>query len=358
MRSTKIQTLLAIPTPPQRSEEWLRIRLSSANSSEYPKYENEYGERHKHLEHTTLSILDPSLPIQFAPTHSTSWGTNLEAIGGDIFRATTGLDFVELGSIAHPVHPRIRGSVDGVGEEADGKLFVLETKCHYTKFPGKTIMNVGYAKQVIQNMEIVDADHAYYNALRLLPSTTLDVTEEDMAREPSTGQPTQCYYVRYNRAEYVQSTFADDICGPLPLDERPISMVAVGLSSPNHNRWLGNIFDALDDTHSILSINGLYDMLLEKYIKWSTLSMTKEKGEGVRQWMETVMATVNREQYFACVYLKLDSHNIQYVGREHQYWEEHMLPIAEKWLEDMDKMTRMEAVDDFRHKGPIPSGVY
>lgn len=352
--------------PIQGSVAWLAQRQWSANSSEYSIYEDRYGMRKSHIRRVVNGRpSDTALPM--------SWGNLTEAVAGYLFTQTTGLTYRLIGSQPHPSNPHIRGSLDGFGLDGAGNLFVLETKSHFSKEPSRYIGDVGYGKQVVQNVEIADADYAFFNAVRLLPATTTDLSHRVRAHTLEAGFPRSCDFLRYNYAERLPT---------------PIHIIATVVTrSPNvdtaaweerfgESVWFGNLFDAITGEHETLRFLDVAQLVTARDITLTPIAHTCLVGESAGAWAEEVIRAVIGTTMgpevgsgvsedcigemhppmpvetppaappaplsalippspLGVAFFKVSSHNLQFVPRQREYWERYMRPVAEQYLRDL-----------------------
>jgi len=307
--------------PPQQSEEWFRQRRTSGNSSQYGDMFNVYGDREKCLK---SAAAEEGAKNAFP----TSWGTLLECVSGYLFTEVTSLPFRDIGSVSHPLYPRIRGSVDGYGLDREGNLFVLETKTPFSRIPSRDLDNVLYLYQMIQNMEIVDGDYALFNDVRLLPCTTDDICDPSIGRDPGSGAKRAASFRRHNLA--ARST---------------ITTVAASIhysDGSGGGNWIGNIFDAYTDQHSSLSFDIMRDLIVSRKIRLNPFTHTALIGEEVREWSEKVYSQTmegdNGADAIGCLFFKVDVHNIQRIDRPWGFWDTYLKPTALRWIEDIDRV--------------------
>jgi hypothetical protein len=67
--------------------------------------------------------------------------------------------------------------------------------------PTSALSDVTYLYQILQNIEVSDADYGIYNDVRLLPCASEDVFDRESARNPSNGGMVFCRYLKYNEAK-------------------------------------------------------------------------------------------------------------------------------------------------------------
>lgn len=332
--------------PPQRSQEWHDIRKKAGNSSQYGVMFNVRGDR----QHALRELAGRNNGSNGnKATLAMCWGTLFEVVSGYAFEVEMGLAYRETGSLPHPSFPRIRGSVDGYGVIPDSeKLFVLETKTPFSRIPSDAISDPLYFYQVIQNIEIIDADFGLFNDVRLLPCATEDLFDDDAGRDPKTGIPTICRYAKYGELVLPSVNVERDCIH--------ITMIAVAiygcLDTPSISHrieeegeermktpWYGNIFDALTDRHSTLSRHQLYRSIESLSISVIPVGHTSKKGEDAREWVEEMYDRVaGDEDAIGITFFKLDVHLIQVVPRESTFWRDHLLPVALRWVNDVDRV--------------------
>jgi len=341
--------------PPQHSPEWYATRMKSANASEYGRYEGYYQPRSECLLETCQQIRGTlSKPANLLM----SFGTTFEEISGYLFTQVTGFSYYAIGSLGHPLNDRIRGSLDGYGLDHLNRLFVLETKSHASQntFPGPSIGNPNYAKQVVQNIEIADADYALFNSTRLIPCTSDDVRDSMCGHSMIGGRLEVCRFSRYNLAD--PSTMAV-WKGETPLPSIHLIAISVSIRKSllprNEITSIGNPFDALTRRHPWMTQEMLEQYIISGSIRWKAFDHTHLIGpsEALDEWIEKCelakknvddhppeVARVADRQDDDCVcgvaYMKVSSHNIQAVPRQKEYWETYLRPVSEAWIRDLD----------------------
>jgi hypothetical protein len=364
-----ILSSISATLPPQHSDEWYRVRMTSANSSEYGKYDptpDSYSFTHSRIsseesqgsqgretshigtqsetklvrevsEFRRRTLVDAAelyrVQGRSTATIATSFGNTFEDASGYLFSRITGLDYYPIGSMAHPSNPRIRGSLDGYGIDGDGKLFVLETKSHYSLDPSSRITNLDYLRQVIQNIEIANADYAFYNATRLLPCPT-DCLYDERECYDMRGSPHLARFRRFNLAE-------GDETRVVALELRPNTLNPTSPLPPpllDISEWMGNPFDALDRSHPLITHSLLETIIREFHFSWDPFAATALSGAELcaSGWVDEVTTRARMDGCLGCAFMKVDLHNIQRIGRQRAYWEKRMRPMAEAWVHDLD----------------------
>lgn len=361
MSSSEIQKFKSISklrqsSPEQLSSEWFNIRFTSCNSSMYDAVFNLYNKRNTCLIHASNKYKSPS-------TFITSVGTNFESISNYLFSKTTGFEIFPLGSIPHPLYSRIRGSVDGYGLNSDNKLFVLETKTPYSRIPSSSLTNITYMYQIIQNMEIINADIAYYNDVRLLPCSDSEITDPLYGREINNGSLTTCTFQRFNLAVEKKDPI-NLICCMVKrryYDKNGNEIKNFDLEF-TEDEWQGNIFNFYNEdsnSNEMFNIKAIEDiefnkkmtkeefinLMIDRKLQFIPINFTRKIGEDTRKWIEeNYKNCLNDYTSIGCAFFKVDVHNIQKLYRPRGFWDKYLKPQALKWIEDLDKISNGEKI--------------
>lgn len=375
--------------PEQQSELWFELRYTSANSSQYDVYMDRYNRRDQELE----QAVNPNENDRVNNFY-TSFGSVFEKASNIPFTAETGLTYRDIGSLSHPDHPRIRGSVDGYGKDRSGELFILETKTPPKRVPIHAISRRGYLYQVMQNIEILDGDYGLFNDVRLIMCPTKCISHHFLGYDPCTGEEDKCSFGRYQYANlewqvddelstkhlnrpdpklklepvhvicvslerdfnrYTKSNLEsrnvkdiDDSDLLLPRSEGTIQsklwkkmkehICPVYKSGVLVKSWIGNLSDTYDKSHPIFSRNDFKDMLISRVFKIRPCGYTRERHQKADEWASATFEKVKKDsKSFGCMFLKVDSQVIQHIPRSTKFWNTYLLPSAEEWLRDMDR---------------------
>lgn len=372
-----------VSAPAQHSTEWYQLRFGSSNSSQYRSIFNVDGTRDVELALAAARQgADHSLAM--------SWGTLMENVSGYLFSAETGLSFEEIGSLPHPSYPRIRGSVDGFGVDGDGCLFALETKTPFSRVPTAAISDVTYIYQMIQNVEIIDADYALFNDVRLLPCATEDLYDESACRDPDSGMLLFARYAKHGLARQQAGKQVGKqarsgvrmVATAVTVNDPSLAALAhIDPASLPHSRfspsaaaaaaaadaadaadeeyviegsetltyeaekdkridgeWYGNVFDALTDHHSRWTRDDLHQRLLTYSIAFRPIGHTfaaADASDG--EWIERMYSVASQDRdAIGIAFFRVDVHNVQRVERATSFWHSVLRPRALQWIADID----------------------
>lgn len=369
--------------PPQGSPEWYLQRYGSGNSSQYGSMFNVDGRRNKELQIAAYEIRPES-------NFYTSWGKLVENVSGYAFSAETGLSYQEIGSVPHPLYQSIRGSVDGFGKDDRNRLFALETKSPVKRVPSRSLHSLVYLYQIIQNIEISNADYGIYNDVRLLPCASEDILDPETARDPTNGALLICRHLKYGEASregcslnvthsrpsvttIATAIYCNDPDNPAPLHTDPTSLDRSQIDEeasadtfyvggeetlcPSDSMrqqvctpWYGNIFDAYTGRHSSYNFSALINLFTSYAISFRPIGHTNRVGESMRAWAEHMYSLASQTtEAIGYAFFKVDVHNIQIIKREHDFWDRVLRPVAIQWVEDV------RAIKEGRQPAIIPA---
>jgi len=362
--------------PQQRTPEWYKERALAANSSQYETMMNVWGNRNR-------ALSDAIEERMIKRNYAMAIGTTFERVSGYLFYLATGLTYKEIGSVQHPKYPRIRGSVDGFGLDRKGKLYVLETKTPSRRIPSDCVSSPGYLYQMLQNIEILDADYCLFNDVRLLACPTSLIDDPDSGYPlDSPADVVQCSFERHRLADpkYPCPIVEDISFVEQSLDRKdlpPVTIVAAGLkrTSPFNDEWissviiklkgrtdtwLGNLFDSYPGQHPFLQYDDVVDILTKFDFDCVSIDHTRARGEEAKQWADEVYAKYAEDpRCCACVFFKVDVHLIQFIHRDTEFWLSHLKPIADQWIGDIDSLIRGKDVPPMprmeKKKCPLPN---
>jgi hypothetical protein len=334
--------------PPQLSQEWRNLRYDSANSSSYITMMNIYNNR-------KMALYDAAKRNPSKPSFYTRYGNVLENMSDAVFTELTGLTFGNLSSISHEQYPRIRGSVDGYGQFNNGQTFILETKTPATKLPSPNLNDYGYYCQIIQNIEILDADCALFNNVFMHPLVTEYFDIPKYANYVKSNARAICNYNRYNMSNNVK--FASAISGN------------VLFISDEKNEYDNFIESITDKTHNYSDLIN-YDMggnkienhrIYREDTLFNYLFMSEKyiviPCDICNDYDQMIWLNSHNEKK---IYFRIDTVNIECIRRQKKFWETILVPIALKWIEDLDNVKNGIEIANDNYKNPIilPNGIY
>jgi len=299
-------------TEDQRSEQWFINRTGAANSSAYLTMMNVFGNRQSAME---MEVDGERLEANFCMRV----GTVFEDTSGFIFTGITGLEYEELGSVPHLKHPKIRGSVDGVGKD-----FILETKTPSRHEPKSSVENYGYYCQMIQNTEIIEADYALFNNDRILPVMTHQYDDPLAAYSPEFNYLDNGPYLRYNMANGAKSYAT---CCEVISNDKTLNF---GKYAPNCADLIlaGQNGEVFEPENAFLEETLLYSMIMSPEVSYKPLAMCDEQC--LSKWKDDL----DHENSNPKIMFRNKIINIQRVEKNTKFFEECMVPVAMRWIND------------------------
>jgi len=351
--------------PLEHTEGWFAARFDAATSSQYAAILNQYNDR-------ANSVYRSVHRIRTIPNFQMRWGTVFEDCSGMIFSHMTDMVLHDLGSVEHEQRKRIRGTVDGWG--TDGKeSWILETKTHCSIKPGDGIENATYYYQVVQNIEILDADVGYFNAVRFLP--TLIGKNEHICLEPSLNYKVDPEFKRYKLAKKKPVTMLlANVYKRTPPDPGPFKTEACKR--------------AIQDMKSVTeeSMQKVRDLLIDGAFNCCDLYLYGLQGKkhdvGQLARYETlfhvfimmpeyiiipqsICDTMDFDTWLAAqpvaprasgrLTLMIDIVLIERIERQKEFWETQLLPLSQQWLEDVRVAKETGVVPTRTYDGyPLP----
>jgi len=357
--------------PPQHSAGWHEARFDSATSSQFATYMQIYGDR-KH------ALMLHANKIRIGPTFKMRWGTVMEDTSGFVFSYYTGLKYNELGSVAHEKYSRIRGSVDGWGmtlHNGVNEIWQLETKTPANAYPSDGIDNIGYYYQVIQNIEIIDASYGFFNNVKLLPCTTEDLHSIDGATDICHNFRTKTYYLRFNIAKLISHKKCYVVaCNVYYVDPPAEGDTPIEHSEESYRdaRSIPHIDKILERSSPLFNFGDLYcydfngnlherGMLLYYETLFATFIMSARfkvvpfaacENENIQAWIDTLSID---DEAVGRLYVKVDAVNIERIERQKEFWENYLVPINMKWLQDLDDIKAGKEIEQpIYEKYPLP----
>jgi hypothetical protein len=354
----RVLRIRSIPIVPQRTREWKRLRKKGGNSSAFLTYLNVYGDRLEALLETNKEDPpDDGLSTGQSDTNlAMSWGTLFEEVAGQIFTYLTGYSYEETGSLPHPMYPRVRGSVDGyisitfgdrglddtplVDKTTDDTplvdkplLIVLETKVPLKRRPSEHLDKVGYLYQILQNIEIIDADFALFNDYRLLP-----ITSDGVIHDPNDGEKEFVYYERYNLAKSASGRVCKTVL--VMIERKDDTGKTDVIPSDYMSRNLCDLLVINTELFSALFTSGLYKA-------GKCLLLEEEAIEIVGNIDKLLDPSIMTERSVGYMTLAVSTVNIERIERNTEFWTSYLLPIALSWVAAVDKLENEGKIDPY-----------
>jgi len=280
--------------------------------------------------------------IKTSPNFKMRWGTVFEDTSGFVFKSVTGLEYTDLGSIAHETHSYIRGSVDGANAQKD---FILETKSPADHVPCPKIENEYYLYQVLQNIEILDASFGLFNNVQLLPVPTGLFDLPDKAIRPCFNSMTDVQYYRYNlaNASEVYTIECDVIYvgKPKPSEYKTITSdedtkyLNIDLLAKYHDPSF-NFADLFNINYEGKKHN--MTIVPRDECLFNTFIMCERyKVVPVRVCPKIIVndRTPNKDSV-GRIFLRVGALNIEIIKRNKQYWETVLVPVCQRWIADLE----------------------
>jgi len=146
----KVQLLLKIPQPIQRSKEWFDMRHSMMTASDIAAIigANKYSSRKEIL------LSKCGVTKKFQGNIATRWGQKFEPVATKIYETLTNSEVIEFGLIPHPVISWLGASPDGITHA--GRM--LEIKCPYYNRSIDTVPEYYYPQMQLQ-LECCDLEY-------------------------------------------------------------------------------------------------------------------------------------------------------------------------------------------------------
>jgi hypothetical protein len=135
---------------------------------------------------------------------------------------------------------------------------------------------------------------------------------------------------------------SDSMSEPVDDPESGCSYTVTERSGRRPN-WLGNIFDTLDGSNAIINDYDLFHELVNPPTTSPTIVLipfgwTDRVGWEVGEWSEMMYRrAINHPNVLGIAYFKVANHNVMRVERLADRWRTEILPIALKWIDDIDK---------------------
>ena len=163
-RKYKLNELLKLKLPEQRSDEWFAMRQNILTASSFSAaLGNDF---HKSREET---IYDKICPKPYESNPITEWGVKYEEIATLFYQSITGTVIKEFGLIPHPDFPIFGASPDGICDDSGSMEFcarMLEIKCPPKRKFTKSIPK-GYWMQMQGQLEVCDLDECDFLQVKI-----------------------------------------------------------------------------------------------------------------------------------------------------------------------------------------------
>lgn len=171
----KIQKLLAIPQPEQKSQAWLDQRQSFITASVFGEACGMKGPAA--MVSLLLDKISYGKYAPFSGNRATQWGEKYENIANAIYAYRNKCDMYEFGMIPHPVHYFLGASTDGISsakptpERAllgiSSELINIEIKCPFSRIITGVTPKAYWAQTQLQ-MNVLDLDTTHFLECRFI----------------------------------------------------------------------------------------------------------------------------------------------------------------------------------------------
>lgn len=180
----KIQQLLAIPQPEQKSQAWLNQRQSFITASVFGEACGLKGP----VAMVSL-LLDKISYGKYAPfggNRATQWGEKYEDIANAIYAFRNKCKVYEFGMIAHPQHYFLGASTDGISSE----LINIEIKCPFSRIITGVTPKAYWAQTQLQ-MNVLDLDRTHFIECKITEYPSFKGFFQDFNWSEEEGEPMQ-----------------------------------------------------------------------------------------------------------------------------------------------------------------------
>ena len=176
-RLSKLNELLKLKLPEQRSEEWFAIRKNILTASSLAAGLGD--DYHKSRDQT---IYDKIVSQPYTSNPITEWGVKYEEIATLFYQSITGTTIKEFGLIPHPKLPVFGASPDGICDDSGPMEFcarMLEIKCPPKRKFTKNIPK-GYWMQMQGQLEVCDLDECDFLQVKIEEYENLSEYKKDI----------------------------------------------------------------------------------------------------------------------------------------------------------------------------------
>ena len=204
----KLQYLIDLPQPVQRTAEWYDIRNNMLTASDLGKIikENRPGTKNSIVLKKSGNKTDEVKLSGKAIT----WGVKYEQVANDLYSKRNDIKVYEFGLIQHPTIRHFGASPDGISED----LVMLEIKCPYSREINGKIPEDYYA-QIQGQLEVCDLDYCDYLECKIKEYTNYEEFESDIHTNNSNnneyGSIIEIFNIKENGVKYLYSKLCPTI---------------------------------------------------------------------------------------------------------------------------------------------------
>lgn len=157
-RSTRrLDEILQTPLIAQRTPEWFDMRTSKLTGSII----DTVLKTNPYQTVEALICEKAGMPNEFHGNEATRHGTKYEAVAVAEYEKRTQRKVLEFGLIAHPTHPRLAYSPDGVSVSKDTDPILLEIKCPLRRKITNKVPSY-YQHQMNLGMDVFDLEKTHF----------------------------------------------------------------------------------------------------------------------------------------------------------------------------------------------------
>lgn len=176
-RQYKLNELLKLKLPEQKSDEWFAIRKNILTASSLASgIGDDYHKSREEL------IYDKICPKPYESNPITEWGVKYEEIATLFYQSITGTTIKEFGLIPHPDFPVFGASPDGICDDKGPMEYcarMLEIKCPPKRKFTKNIPK-GYWMQMQGQLEVCDLDECDFLQVKIEEYDSLSDYNKDV----------------------------------------------------------------------------------------------------------------------------------------------------------------------------------
>ena len=175
----KLDYLLSLEQPAQRTKEWYDIRNNMLTASDLGKIikDSRPGTKNTILLKKCGYNSDVKLTGK-----ALTWGVKYEQVANDIYSSRNDIKVYEFGLIQHPTISHFGASPDGISED----LVMLEIKCPYSREINGTIPDDYYA-QIQGQLEVCDLENCDYLECKLIEYSDYESFLNDIVKNKEEG---------------------------------------------------------------------------------------------------------------------------------------------------------------------------
>lgn len=202
----KLQYLLGLPQPVQRSNEWYEIRNNMLTASDLGKVikDSRPGTKNSIVLKKCGTKSDVKLTGK-----ALTWGVKYEQVANDIYSSRNNIKVYEFGLIQHQTIKHFGASPDGISED----LVMLEIKCPYSREINGKIPEDYYA-QIQGQLEVCDLDSCDYLECKLVEYPDYELYKEDIdinkENNKEYGAIIEIFDIKENNVKYKYSKICPD----------------------------------------------------------------------------------------------------------------------------------------------------